>query len=200
MILEDLLEARWDRDMGRTIRLHDEKHWALQSLLPGYATGRLSPEERARVEAHLGDCAECREELRLEEILAQSLKDLPLQHRPRRCRAARIAAWAGWAVAASALATVGFVVLPHVPARPRLLGASPSAAPGDLVVVFRPQATESDIRSALQGAGARIVDGPTASDAYVLAAPVARRTAALAKLRASHGVIMAEPVDPAPAS
>ncbi len=36
--------------MARIIRLHDEKHWELQRLLPWYVTGRLDPGVLGRVE------------------------------------------------------------------------------------------------------------------------------------------------------
>ena len=65
-----------------------------------------------------------------------------------------------------------------------------------MVTIFRPETSERDIRAALADAGARIVDGPTGADAYVLSVPAAQRASALAKLKARPNVVMAEPVDP----
>jgi hypothetical protein len=66
-----------------------------------------------------------------------------------------------------------------------------------VVVVFQPTATEAQMRAALAASGARLVDGPTAADAYVLNVPPDRRERALATLRASKPVVAAEPVDAA---
>lgn len=203
--------------MARIIRLHDENHWELQRLLPWYVTGRLDPTEHARVEAHLAGCQECQEEVRFERTLAETVKDLPLdaevgwrrlerrlkaepQRAPRRWPGARAATlWGGWAVAACALIAVGVTVLPRPQpsnAAYHTLGAAHSVTPGNMVVVFRPETPERAIRSALAAAGARIVDGPTAADAYVLQVPAAQRPQALAQLRGGPNIVLAEPVDP----
>lgn len=197
--------------MGRIIRLHDENHWELQKLLPWYAAGRLDPAEHARVEAHVAGCEECQEELRFEQTLAEAVKTLPLDadvnwrrmegrlkaEPPRRRTTWLASPWTGWAAAACALLALGAATLPHASAgRYHALGAARAAAPGDMVVIFRPETPERDIRAALDAAGARIVDGPTGADAYVLSTPAAERAGALAKLRARSTVVMAEPVDP----
>ena len=203
--------------MARIIRLHDENHWELQRLLPWYVTGRLEPAELARVEAHLAGCEECQEEVRFERTLAQSVKNLPLdaevgwRRLARRLKAepARVhgrwpgarttALWGGWAVAACALVAVGVTVAPRTqgPAgQYHALGASHSVTPGNMVVIFRPDTPERVIRTALTAVGARIVDGPTAADAYVLQVPAAQRAQALAQLRARNTIVLAEPVDP----
>ena len=202
--------------MGRIIRLHDENHWELQQLLPWYVTGRLDPAEHARVEAHVAGCEQCREELGFERALAETVKALPLdadigwrrmsrrlQAEPPRRRPGLLASPStGWAVAACALIAAGLMVSPWGPpgrkpaAAYHALGAARGVSPGDMVVIFKPQTTERDIRTALDAAGARIVDGPTAADAYVLSTPAAGREQALTRLRASALVVMAEPVDP----
>jgi hypothetical protein len=58
-----------------------------------------------------------------------------------------------------------------------------------LKVAFAAQASERDIREALQAADARIVDGPNALGLYVLRVPSAGRDAALAALRARSAVV-----------
>lgn len=206
--------------MARIIRLHDDSHWELQRLLPWYVTGRLDPAEHARVEAHLAGCEECREEVRFERTLAETVKDLPLDAEvgwrrlerrlkaepPRREPLARSGAvrtgvlWGGWAVAACAVVAVGVTVAPRLQqpsaAAYHALGAPHSVTPGNMVVIFRPDTPERAIRAALTGVGARIVDGPTAADAYVLQVPAAKRAGALAQLRSGHNIVLAEPVDP----
>jgi hypothetical protein len=76
------------------------------------------------------------------------------------------------------------------------LGSAPSAPTGDVIVIFRPDATAGELSKALRESGARLVDGPTAADAYVLDVPQARRNATLAQLRANGAVTLAEAIDP----
>ena len=81
----------------------------VRDLLPGLAAGSLAPPERARVEAHLAACAECRAELALLEAIRRTFArpvavdveriaaalPAPVAARPRRFRAAR------WPIAAA---------------------------------------------------------------------------------------------------
>jgi hypothetical protein len=50
------------------------------------------------------------------------------------------------------------------------------------------------LRRILRGAGARVVDGPTESNAYVLDVPAERRMLALQRLRAERAVVLVEPL------
>jgi outer membrane lipopolysaccharide assembly protein LptE/RlpB len=77
--------------------------------------------------------------------------------------------------------------------------AAPSAvlpARGALVVVFDPNTPEIELRRVLREAGARVVDGPTASNAYVLHVPSNRQAQALQTLRAERAVALAEELAP----
>jgi hypothetical protein len=65
-----------------------------------------------------------------------------------------------------------------------------------MVVIFRPETPEREIRAALAGVDGHIVDGPSGADAYVLQVPAGQRAGALARLRAAHNIVLAEPVDP----
>jgi hypothetical protein len=119
-----------------------------------------------------------------------------------RWRAARTfsARSAGWVIAASCallLLAVGAWTLPRLQAGPyQALGAAPPPVAGNLVVIFRPDVLEKSMRETLNASEARIVDGPTAADAYVLHVAPRQRLSALAKLRASSAVVMAQPIDP----
>lgn len=111
--------------------------------------------------------------------------------------------WMGWAMAGHAALMVLLLgmVVPHAAPRGQgalyhALGAAPSPRAGNVVVMFRPDTPERDLRSALLADQARLVDGPTAAGAYVLSVPGARRAAVMAALRRSAGVVMAEPIDP----
>lgn len=81
------------------------------------------------------------------------------------------------------------------PAHYRALGARPAVASGNVVVIFRPDIREKDLRATLVANDARLVDGPTAADAYLLNVPAAERGAVLARLRKSERIELAEPVD-----
>jgi hypothetical protein len=73
------------------------------------------------------------------------------------------------------------------------LGARP-VAPGNLVVGFDPATPERELRRILQASGARIVDGPTAGGAYVLAVKEPELALVLHGLRAEAAVTLAEPL------
>lgn len=73
------------------------------------------------------------------------------------------------------------------------LGAAP-AAQGQVIVLFRPDTPERELRRIVRAGGARIVAGPTVTDAWVLAVPQAQSASALARLRAEPAVLLAEPL------
>lgn len=208
---------------GRIIPLHGDDHHQVQLLLPWYVTGRLEPTEHARVEAHLGVCQDCQAELIFERQLDAEVADLPLEverdwARMRRRidpgaspQAATEAApatfpgrrprtggrWLGWAVAAQITLVVlvgGLVASRTLPARYQTLGAPAQAAPGNIIVIFRPDISERALRLTLRANDARLVDGPTPADAYVLHVPAARRAAVLADLRARPEIVLAQPI------
>lgn len=121
---------------------------------------------------------------------------------PPRGRAANQPRWLGWAAAAQGLVIVGLLaLLAHPGPTPdgyRLLGAGASQAAGqtaNIVVVFRPDTSERDLRRIVQAQGARIVDGPTVTDAYLLNVPTARRGAALQALQSERAVALAAGLD-----
>lgn len=223
--------------MGRVIRFRGGQHREVQDLLPWYLAGTLEAAEQARVQAHLGVCAECQADLQLQRRLkaeivqapldvehgwSQMLKRIEADARPapqaRRAGAGRAprsrpswlggavalgpawgaqAVWGGAALAAS-LAIAGVVWAPalHPAEAYHVLGAKTAAKPGNIVVIFRPDTPERAMREALKASHARLVDGPTAADAYVLSVPAAERAAVLAALRARADVVLAQPIDP----
>lgn len=106
----------------------------------------------------------------------------------------------GWVLAVQFALLVALVaaIWPH--AKPPVAGyhalAAAGVAPrGDMIVTFRPDTPESALRGLLKATGARLVDGPTAADAYVLQAPPARRDATVQALRRRPEVVLAEPID-----
>ncbi|WP_294334285.1 zf-HC2 domain-containing protein [uncultured Sphingomonas sp.] len=206
--------------MGELHHLRGDPHEATMVLLPWYVTGAIEPGDRLLAETHLASCAECRAELAAERRLHAAFAALPPaptqgwerfaadlgtpapQRLPR-----RFAIRAGWMLGAQAallLFGLGFVL--HLQRQSPVPGAeryhalgSPEARPvGNLLVMFAPDTPEAAMREAIAASHARLVDGPTAAGAYLLATAPEQRAAALARLRAEPKVVLAQPVDPAP--
>ena len=195
-----------------------DAHAETIALLPWFVTGALEPDEHARVAAHIAVCAECQAEAALEARLEHAVAGLPLQletgwaemrqklaadvdvkARPARAREP----WLGWGMAASlavVAAVSGYAVAPRDAAKTYHTLASAEAPPnvGNVIVIFRPDLRESEMRAVLNANHARMVEGPTAADAWVLRVPAAERAAALQRLRGDAGVVLAQPIDPAP--
>jgi hypothetical protein len=75
------------------------------------------------------------------------------------------------------------------------LGSAPAPAAANVIVIFRADATEGDVRDVLKAAGASIVGGPTPANAYLLHVAAGQRQLVLAKLQSDDNVQMAEPID-----
>lgn len=73
----------------------------------------------------------------------------------------------------------------------RGLGAAAPATAG-IVVVFRPETPERELRRIVRGSGAHLAGGPTAADAWLVDG--ADTPAVLARLRAEPAVVLAEPL------
>ncbi len=214
---------------GRIIPLHGDLHDDTSALLPWYATGRLDPDDTARVEAHLATCTQCQADLVLERRLAAAVADLPADDigdvddafnaikdklTPRepflKRNAERVgrdwgqsASWLRWAIAAQLVLLIGGGALllrpqPQAQAQAKVyhtLSAAPAPAAANIVVVFRPEVTEADLRQTLRGVDARVVDGPTVADAYLLHVEPGARATTVAKLRGDKTITLAEPID-----
>lgn len=199
-----------------------EPHSEAEELLPWYATARLDEADRAKVNAHLSSCARCRHQLALERQLIDEFQAMVpevesgwarLRHRIQ--MPARVAdrpkksspfanAWALMshpAIAALATAQLAFVAVAGAIlvslGQPvyHTLGSPPPASSGNVIVMFRADATEQDIRDALRSAGASLVDGPTPANAYLVHVEPARRQLALRQLQSDDVVQLAQPID-----
>mgnify|MGYP003945896541 CR=1 FL=1 len=100
-------------------------------------------------------------------------------------------AWAAPALLSVALA--GAIVFTLRPVAPAGLYIAQIAR----AVRFAPDATEAQIRKSLKDSGARLVDGPTVSDAYVVRLPREHYAAALDRLRKAPGVALVEALESA---
>ncbi|HUE79360.1 MAG TPA: zf-HC2 domain-containing protein [Sphingomicrobium sp.] len=202
--------------MAEIIPLRGSSHEQILQLLPWYTNGTLDANERAGVEAHLADCADCRAEADGDEVLAREMASLDtnVEHGWKSISARVDGVRQGsapvpllrrripvaWMLAGQA-AAVAFAVYVAVPSSQmdgtyRALGSADANEAGTVAIVFQPDASERQIRSALLRGGARIVDGPNDSGAYVLRVPQNRRPAALKRLRELPQVMLAEPIDP----
>jgi hypothetical protein len=199
------------------------EHAKTQRLLPWLLTGTLEGAELALVQQHLRNCAACRADLAWQRRLRATGQGEPeldpdaalarlaprLDAQPDRPDTLR-----RWAHALAAndgrwlrpLAAAQFAVIAALAAlllaRPgadqadyRTLGAG-GAVQGDLVVSFRPDTPEHELRRILQASGTRVLDGPTVTGAYVLTARGAAPARALARLRAEPAVTLAQPLGP----
>jgi hypothetical protein len=101
-----------------------------------------------------------------------------------------------WALAAQLLLIAGLgaqLVRQHDDYR--LLGGA-AAGPANLVVVFRPETSERQLRTILHDSGARVVGGPTVTNAWLLEVPPAGLGRAVTHLRGEAAVELAEPLAP----
>lgn len=109
--------------------------------------------------------------------------------------AANDLSWLRWALAAQFAVIAGLALLLARPVADsgayHVLGAGAGA--GNLVVVFKPETAERDLRRILQANGAHVVDGPTVTDAYLLSVPDPRT--ARARLRTEPAVVLAETLE-----
>jgi len=197
------------------VPLDTDEHRAIQALLPWYLTRRLDSADLARVEAHLAGCPSCREELELEQRLQAAQPISPAgdaerglarmrelirattpRERPVRAPALR---WMLWGLGAQFAVIAMLATLLMLPRTGddayRTLGTPAAAVAANAVVMFKPDTSEQQIRAALRNSGARLVDGPTASNAYLLSVSSHDHAAAIARLRAQPGVSLAESLD-----
>jgi hypothetical protein len=193
-------------------------HAETRVLLPWLANGSLAGAELERVRAHLAECPACRAQLEWERDMAAAGDPAPrmsaqqafarlkpqlgpqeLPSRPARWLRLAAANDARWLRSVALIQLGVILVLGLVAVRPggeqgpyRTLGAQQAALQGNIVVSFEPSTPERELRRILQASGARLVDGPTAGDAWVLAVAPGEAGPALQRLRAEPAVTLAE--------
>jgi len=200
-----------------------DPHKQAEVLLPWYATGQLDEADRSLVDAHLAACARCQRQLAGERRMVDRFQsfspevDSGWARMRQRIEAPAIErpGWIGqtasdiWqmlkrpAVSVLATAQVGLLAIaaaiaPSLSSAPAYvaLGDRTAEAPAaNVIILFSPQATEADMRSALRNSGASLVGGPTDADAYLLHVAPEQRAPSLTKLRDNGDVLMAEPID-----
>lgn len=199
--------------------IDDSAHQEAQEALPWLANGTLAGAELQRVQAHVEACALCRADLASLHLLRAVGEPAAPECDPDRAFArllpqletppaagvvagwrARMAAndrsWMRAAIAAQCcvIAALGALLVGHHKDTDpyRVLGASPGTT-ARLVVMFKPDTPERELRRIVRANGARIVGGPTVTDAYLLDAD-GDAAAVLARLRVEGAVTLAEPL------
>lgn len=211
--------------MGTIVTPLSARHDEAQALLPWLVSGRLEGEERARVEAHVSDCRQCRLDFAAERRLMVEWSTLPMDRetswlrlranveRDTRPRAGVVSKFVkrsmasaraslpvlGWLIAGAQACTIAVVFLtprpPQTVATYHALGGVRAPAEGNLLVMFSPNTREDRIRDMLSANQARLIDGPTPAGAYLLWVPAKDRAAALRNLRGRPEIELAQPVD-----
>jgi len=198
----------------------EDTHDQAEELLPWYATGQLDAADRALVENHLASCARCQRQLADEQVLIDQFQAMSpeidsswaqlrgqIEARPPARPGLGETLAEFWellkrpVVAAIATAQVAFVALAAMLfqwlSQPTYvaLGSGEAASSANIIVIFRPEARESDLRSAIAGSGGTLVGGPTEADAYLIHVPRNGREAAIGKLQKNSSVTLAQPID-----
>lgn len=209
---------------GRVFRFAAAEHKVVDVLLPWFVNGTLEGEELELVQRHLAECPRCRHEVEwLRELHAACIagesipggstafRDLRRRLEQRRGGSLAIArlrrawtrtrSWSRWAIAAQFLVIVALGALLYAsndggPGQYRTLGAGNAATPGaaSLVVVFDPSTPEGEVERILRATGARIVDGPTQANAYLLAVRPGQTDRAAQALKAEPAAVLVEPL------
>ena len=208
----------------RVVRLDTAAHTVADVLLPWLVNGTLEGDELAFVQRHVDECPNCRREVEwLRELHAACIagEAMPgasaafhnlrrkLEAREGRDSMARLRRsegrtrrWLPWALAAefAVIVVLGGLLITNNdgPVLYRTLGAENAAVPatGSLVVVFDPTTSVAEVQRILRGAGARIVDGPTQANAYVLEVPPGQTERAAQAIKAERAALLIEPLGP----
>lgn len=199
-------------------------HEQVQELLPRFVNQALTGEQLAMASAHVQGCADCRQDAEWQRSLLAAAPAVPpgldmeralarmmprLEPRPVAAPAAgsplqRLRerwfgnGWMPWALAGQGVLIAVLAMQTLAPQRGeaeyRVLGAEPAPAHGNMVVAFKPDATLADMQRLMQANGARMIDGPTVTGAYVLEVDGARQAQVAAAFKADPAVLLAEPL------
>ncbi len=200
-----------------------DPHEQAEELLPWYATGQLDAADRSLVEAHLAACARCQRQLAGERRMVEQFQSFSpevdsgwarmrqrIEAPQQRGRSSviqtvseiwqilRRPAVAALATGQVALIAIAAAIAPSMTGAPAYVALGDRAQPppaANMIILFRPEATEADMRLALRSSGASLVGGPTDADAYLLHVNPEQRPSALDRLHQNDDVLMAEPID-----
>ena len=195
-------------------------HQRVWELLAWYVNGSASADERRLVEQHLAECADCRAEHEaqrqlhdhlarergavpdVEAGLARLMGDIdrpaPRSAEPPRVTSSQRWRWAAAGLAAMLVLETGALVVSaqRQPQFQTLSTPDAGAARAAIRLVPAPTMTVGELQAQLRTLQLTIVAGPTEAGVYSLAYADGKgdSAAALARLRATPGVLFAEPV------
>ncbi len=202
---------------ARILPLDSAEHRSAQDLLPWFVNGTLGAAEASSVARHLAGCERCQKDAAEQAQLRASAPATPVAgdvdrdwavlrsrieafapaptHRPEGASPRGWRRWLPFTVAVQGALIFALVLVliagPSREERYGALGAQPAASEANAVAVFRGDATSEQMRDALQAVEARIVGGPTITDAYLLR--IGNPTPqVLSRLRAQPGVLRVE--------
>lgn len=196
---------------GNPLRDEHDEHHAVQELLPWFAMDALAGDDVQLVQRHLLSCRRCQADAasqrRLSASLAPDGAEADLSYRKLLGRIEAPAkkgsspmrrtpvSWERWTLAGLAV-SLALLLLAPSSLTPRYHGlGSAGGTQGNIVLRFQPDTSEQELRQILRRSGARLVDGPTAANAYVLSVARSEQERALVALRREHAVSMAQPLD-----
>jgi len=192
-------------------------HRRAWEAIPWLVNGRIGAAEREALESHLRHCADCRDELALQQRLRDGLLhqaepaadadaglarlwqriDAEAAMTPAERRSGTWQRWLAAAVVIQAIALAALLGANFGAAAPqyRTLSADAPPPPEAIRAVFATELPLGELQQVLDRAGLRIVDGPTEVGAYTVYTLVPRgpRDVALQRLRADARVRFAEP-------
>jgi hypothetical protein len=198
---------------ARIIKLNGSDHDAIRALLPWYANETLEEDEHREVRKHLVDCHACQDEVEshlrmmtggyqaadnahVDEAWTRFQAQLLPTPRSTRNKSVR---WIPLALAAQLVLVSGGLYVLHAESGRQSYTfhalAAPHANARHLVIVVTPDTAERELSGLLRDVGAHIVDGPSATDAFVLEVDKGREANALRRLRANTHVALVQALD-----
>jgi predicted anti-sigma-YlaC factor YlaD len=193
----------------------------VEAITPWYVNGTATAADRARMDAHLASCPDCRQRLAAEQRLAAHLRSAGLAATPDTQLAwERFERTIGpehaqpsqgtrnlrWIIAAQSAALVIFALAfwqfqtdqRRTAATYRTVTTAPPPAARDRVLLHmavQPAVSAGRVAQIAREQGGRVVDGPSAQGVYTLELlPDTLQQQTIARLRASQGVLLVEPI------
>jgi anti-sigma factor RsiW len=173
--------------------MNDCPNGDIRDLLPDLLHGRLGANERADVEAHLRDCADCRDELELLRSMRSALRrapavrvdrivaGIPPYRAPMRQRSAR--SWGGWRIAAAvtllAAGGTSVIVAHNQDRKPASVATVPAPAARELALGGGSigELDDSELSALIDDVGTLDAVTPADVDNAAVAGPIAPTTA-----------------------